>query len=74
MPGVVQPRRAAAPAAISAEEMERRRLIVRKAHHTNQLEGLEPDPDMEPIFEAFVRGEIEAADLVPRIKAAQAAR
>ncbi|MQT12031.1 antitoxin VbhA family protein [Segnochrobactrum spirostomi] len=48
--------------------------LVRKAHHTNRLEGIEPDPDIDHIFEAFVRGEIEATDLVPYIKAAQASR
>ena len=59
--------------AISVEEMDRRRLIVQEARHSNQLEGIEPDPDMDHIFGAFIRGEIEI-DLVPRIKAVQASR
>ncbi|WP_431322926.1 antitoxin VbhA family protein [Rhizobium sp. YTU87027] len=59
---------------LSEVEMDRRRLMVRKAHHTNQLEGIEPDPDMDHVFESFIRGEIEVTDLIPRIRALQALR
>jgi hypothetical protein len=27
---------------------------------TNRIEGVFPDPESDPIFEAFVRGDIEA--------------
>jgi len=33
--------------------------LLEKAHHANQLVELEPGPDMDHIFEAFICGEIE---------------
>jgi hypothetical protein len=55
---------------VSSEEMARRRLIVRAADHENLLEGIVRSPETDAIFEAFIRGEIEATDIRPRIKAA----
>jgi hypothetical protein len=52
--------------------MERRKLAVRKADHENLLEGLSRHPETDHIFEAFIRGEIELADMIPQIKALQA--
>jgi Antitoxin VbhA len=51
--------------AISPEEMQRRRAHVRTAIADSRIEGLPPPtgPELE-IFEAYIRGEIEAADLV----------
>ena len=51
-----------------AEEMERRRLVIRDAHHENLIEGLSADADAEPIFDAYIRGEIELGDIFLRIK------
>lgn len=59
---------------ISAEEVTRRREIVRRANHENLLEGATRDPETDHIFEAFINGEIEVTELVPRLKEFQAAR
>ena len=59
---------------ISADEMERRRLIVRKADHENLIEGIERHPETDHIFDAYIRGEIEVTELMPRLKAFQAKR
>ncbi|WP_292530014.1 antitoxin VbhA family protein [Methylocystis sp.] len=48
--------------------MERRRLVIRDAHHENLIEGLSADADAEPIFDAYIRGEIELDDIFLRIK------
>jgi hypothetical protein len=54
---------------ISAEEMTRRREALCRADAHNRIEGVFPDPDSEPIFEAFVRGDIEFEDILPRLNA-----
>jgi len=54
---------------ISAEEMARRREALRRADAHSRIEGQFRSPKTEPIFEAFVRGEIDLDDIVPRIKA-----
>jgi hypothetical protein len=52
-------------AAISAEEMQRRRAHVRAAIADERHEGVEiSDATLEEICEAYIRGEIEARDLV----------
>jgi hypothetical protein len=50
---------------ITPEEMQRRRAHVRTAIADSRIEGLPPptSPERE-IFEAYIRGEIDAADLV----------
>lgn len=53
---------------ISAEEMERRREMVADAVHSNAIECARHGPEVDPIFEAFINGEIEATDIVPQIK------
>lgn len=58
----------AAPA-ISAEEMERRRDIIDYAIRSNAMEGAAHGADIEPILEAFISGEIEATDIIGKIKA-----
>lgn len=67
-------RRVAAATSLPAEEMDRRRLIVRDAHHSNRVEGVAPNPKVEHIFEAFIAGEIEAEQLVPYLTRHHAAR
>jgi hypothetical protein len=54
---------------ITPEEMQRRREAVRQALACNRIEGIKHDPASDPIFEAWILGEIEAGDLVPRLKA-----
>jgi hypothetical protein len=54
---------------ISAEEMERRREALREADASNRIEGVFREPESDPIFEAFVRGEIEVEEIIPRLKA-----
>jgi hypothetical protein len=54
---------------ITPAEMKWRKEIVRKADAHNRMEGLVRTPETDAIFEAYVRGEIEASELVPRIKA-----
>jgi len=52
---------------ISADEMDRRRKMVWRAFRSNAIQGARHGTDVEPIFDAFIRGEIEARDIVPRI-------
>ena len=54
---------------ISADEMERRREIVRQADASNRLEGQFRDSASNTIFEAYVCGDIEVTDMVPLFKA-----
>ncbi len=55
--------------AITLEEMELRRKMVRSAFRSNAIEGLRPNPACQPVFEAFIAGEIELAEMLPRFKA-----
>jgi len=48
---------------ISVEEMDHRRKIVEEVHHNNLLAGITRDQTADPIFEAFIRGDIDAADI-----------
>jgi hypothetical protein len=54
---------------IDAAEMSRRRDALRQADAQNRIEGVFPNPESEPIFEAFVRGDIEFDDILPRLNA-----
>jgi hypothetical protein len=54
---------------ITREEMERRREAVRTADAENRLEGLVRDSGTDPIFEAFILGEIELPELLAGVKA-----
>jgi len=53
---------------ISVEEMERRRKVVRDAIRSNAIEGARHGPEVDPIFEAYITGEIDVAEILPRIK------
>ncbi|WLS01353.1 antitoxin VbhA family protein [Shinella sumterensis] len=61
-------------ATISAEEQERRRKMVRSAFRSNAMEGLRPNAACQPVFDAYVSGEIELAAMLPKIKAILATR
>jgi hypothetical protein len=54
---------------ISADEMERRREALRQADASNRIEGLHRNPNGDAVYEAFIRGEIELNEIMPRIKA-----
>ena len=49
---------------ITPEEMQRRRGHVRAAIANNRIEGIATSAETLEIFEAYIRGEIEAGDLV----------
>jgi hypothetical protein len=53
---------------ISPEEMQRRRKAVQAALANNRLEGMWPDDGTLEICEAYIRGEIETADLMTALK------
>ncbi len=54
---------------ISAEEMERRREAVRQADADNRIEGQFSSPQSAEIFEAFIRGDIDRSEILPRLHA-----
>jgi len=54
---------------ITPEEMERRREALRQADACNRLAGIFRDAASDEIFEAHIRGEIDSAELIPRLKA-----
>jgi hypothetical protein len=56
-------------AEISADEMERRRERVRRGDAHNRIEGLARGPETDSVFEAYIHGEIEVTEIVPRLKA-----
>jgi hypothetical protein len=61
--------RAPRPKTISAAEMQRRRKIVRQADAQNRLEGIARRPESDAVFEAYIRGEIEATEIITRLQA-----
>ncbi len=61
-------------AAISAEEMERRREALRQADASNRIEGLFPSPGSTAVYEEFIRGENDWEDVWPRVQALQLRR
>jgi hypothetical protein len=54
---------------VSDTEMERRRKALRQADASNRIEGQFRGPKSAPIFEAFIRGDIELDEVLPRLKA-----
>jgi hypothetical protein len=54
---------------ISAAEVERRRNAVRRAAAHNRIEGQFPSLEGSRIFEAFIRGEIDQSEILPRLNA-----
>jgi hypothetical protein len=55
--------------AITPEEIQRRREADRQALACNRIEGIAHDPATDPIFEAWIVGEIDSDELIARIKA-----
>lgn len=54
--------------AISSEEIERRRTHVRVAIAENRLEGIKTSPETQAVYDAYIRGEIDARDLIAAYK------
>jgi hypothetical protein len=54
--------------ALSPEDTERRRTHVRIAIAENRLEGIKTSAGTEAIFDAYIRGEVDAGDLVKAYK------
>jgi hypothetical protein len=53
---------------ISAEEMERRRENVRMVIRENAIEGARHGPEVDPILEAYIGGEIKVTEMTPLLK------
>jgi hypothetical protein len=53
---------------LSVQESTLRLKAVEQAYANNRIEGIFSGPETKPIFDAYVRGEIEAQDIVPRLK------
>ena len=56
---------------ISPAEVERRKKHVAVAIADERIEGIPPSPEVEEICAAYIRGEIEAHDLVAVYKRRQ---
>lgn len=54
---------------INAAEMKRRREALRHADAHNRIEGQFPSRESTEIFEAFIRGEIDRDEILPRLQA-----
>jgi hypothetical protein len=54
---------------INAAEIARRREAVQWADAHNRIEGQFPSPESEKIFEAFICGDIEQSEILPRLRA-----
>jgi len=54
---------------ITSAEVQSRREALRRAKAHSRIEGQYPSPEGEAIFEAFVRGEIERDEILPRLNA-----
>jgi hypothetical protein len=53
----------------TSAEMERRREALRQADAHNRIEGLYPTAEGSAIFEAFICGDIERDEILPRLHA-----
>ncbi len=54
--------------ALGPEETERRRTHVRTAIAENRLEGIKTSAETQAVFDAYIRGEVDAGDLVEAFK------
>jgi hypothetical protein len=50
---------------LSQADMDDRRESLRCSAHESLIEGARPDPATDYIFEAYVRGQIDATELIP---------
>jgi hypothetical protein len=54
---------------ITTAEMQRRQEALRRADAHNRIEGQFASPECDAIFAAFVRGDIEQSEILPRLHA-----
>ena len=54
---------------ITSAEMQRRREALRQADAHNRIEGQYPTAEGSAIFEAFIHGDIERDEILPRLHA-----
>jgi hypothetical protein len=54
---------------LTPEEIQRRREADRQAIACNRIEGIPHDPSFDPIFEAWIVGEIDSDEAIARTKA-----
>ena len=57
------------PHQLTPDEIARRREADRQAKACNRIEGIPHDPTTDPIFEAWILGEIDSEEAIARIKA-----
>jgi hypothetical protein len=56
---------------VSARETTLRLHAVRQAQANTRIEGISSSTDTKPVFDAFVRGEIDVHEIVPHLKLLQ---
>jgi hypothetical protein len=49
---------------LSQADIDARRESLRRSAHESVIEGARPDPATDYIFEAYIRGQIEATDII----------
>jgi Antitoxin VbhA len=57
------------PASNVVDKITRRRAALACADAHNRIEGQSRDAQSDAVFEAHIRGEIDATEIVPRLKA-----
>jgi hypothetical protein len=63
---VIAPKRPKAK--ISPEEKQLRIERVRRGEANNRIEGISSGPESHAVFDAYIRGDIEVTEIVPRLK------
>jgi hypothetical protein len=58
-----------APAKFDLDEQEERRELLRRAQHSNRLDGIEPNPEHDFIREALIRGDVDADGAIAMLRA-----
>jgi hypothetical protein len=53
---------------ISVEESVLRIERVRRGDANNRIEGISSDPESDTVFAAYINGDIEVTEIVPRLK------
>ena len=53
---------------ISANEAQIRMERVRRGEANNRIEGISSGPESNTVFAAYIRGDIEVTEIVPRLK------
>lgn len=53
---------------INAQESVLRIERVRRGDANNRIEGISSDPESDTVFAAYINGDIEVTEIVPRLK------